>query len=742
MAAGRNKTGRNKTGRGASQPTGGVLRRALRWMVGLGLACGALGALALFVLYQQTEIPDPNQEFQAETTTVYYADGKHEIGTFAVQNRDAVALSEVPEHVQGAVVAAENRSFWTDPGIDVRGIARAALSNVRSGTTQGASTITQQYVKIMYLSQERTYTRKIKEAILALKVEREVSKEQILQGYLNTIYFGRGAYGVEAAAQAYFGTSAAELSVAEGAVLAAVLNSPANFDPAVDHANRRPLLGRYRYVLAGMAETDVIGERKAARLSRRLPELVRPDDTNSLGGQKGFLLALVEDRLRDEGFSEDEIYGGGLKVVTTFDRAVQRSVVQAVREQRPTEQAAGVHIGVSSVEPGTGALRAMYGGPDYVQDQHNWALIGRQPGSSFKPFALAAGLEQGHALDDTFDGDSLTLPGGHTVHNEFDENFGPITLETATEISSNTAYVDLVTQLENRGADVVDSAVRAGIPEDAPALDPVLVSPLGVADVTPVDMANGYATFAAQGERNDWYVVERVMGADGVARYRHSDRPERAYSRSVANTVSQALQEVVTDPDGTGNAALALDRPAAGKTGTAAQADGDVVSAWFVGYTPTLSTSVMYVRGRDGQGVLDGVAYQDPFAGGGYPARTWTAAMQGALEGMPVTYFTPPIDQEPVEEPYTPPPSPTDTPPAPPTYSPQPSAQPTYTPPPSPELTYTPPPEPDPTPPPSPATPTPTPAPTPTPTPEPTPAATPPTPPGTAAEQTAQPGRR
>jgi len=676
---------------------GGVLRRALKWMLGLGLVAGAIGAVALFLVYQRTEIPDPNREFQAETTTVYYADGKREIGTFAVQNRDAVALSDVPEHTQQAVVAAENRTFWTDPGIDLKGIARAAFSNVRNESTQGASTITQQYVKILYLSQERTYTRKAKEAFLALKVERELSKSEILQGYLNTIYFGRGAYGIEAASQAYFGKPSRQLKAGESALLASVLNSPSNFDPALGKANRERLLERYRYVLSGMAEAGDIESDRAAKLSRKLPRTVKPEDTNRLGGQRGFLLSLVEKRLRKHGFSDDEIYGGGLDVVTTFRWKAQRSAVRAVREERPRESAKGVHAAVASVQPGTGALRAMYGGSDYIKSQRNWALTGRQPGSSFKPFTLAAGLEQDFTLYDTFTGDEIEVGGGRTVNNEFDENYGPISLEHATKISSNTAYVDLTQQLDSAGADVVDSAVRAGVPEKAPGLDPVDVATLGVADVTPVDMANSYATFAAQGRRSDWYVIERVSDDNGEVRYRHQDNgTERAYTKNIANSVNYALQQVVEDPEGTGNEAQRLGRPAAGKTGTAALRPETVTSAWFVGYTPQLATAVMYVRGPDGTGNLDGAGGLSTFFGGAYPARTWTTAMEGALRGMPERDFVEPADDELIEEPYTPPPTPTETEPEPsPTPEPEPSPSPSPTPRPTPTSK---PPKPSPTP--------------------------------------------
>jgi membrane peptidoglycan carboxypeptidase len=292
----------------------------VRWLLLIGLFGLVLGAGTFAAAYMLIDIPDPNEAFQAETTTVYYSDGKHQIGTFEMQNRDAIPLRKVPRHVQDAVVAAENREFWTDEGIDPLGIARAAYSNLQGGSTQGASTITQQYVKNLYLSQEQTYSRKFREIFLAIKIDQQLSKEQILEGYLNTIYYGRGAYGIQAAAKAYFDKPASKLTIREGAVLAAVLNSPGTMDPAIEKDNRQELMARYQYVLDGMADTGAIGAQKAEKLERHLPKLEQPEDSgNTLGGPKGYLLELVEEQLVAEGFTQDEIYGGGLKVVTTLN---------------------------------------------------------------------------------------------------------------------------------------------------------------------------------------------------------------------------------------------------------------------------------------------------------------------------------------------------------------------------------------------------------------------------------------
>ena len=640
----------------------GRLKRVLRWLLLLGLFGFVVGAATVAVAYTMIDIPNPNEDFQAQTTSVYYSDGKHKIGTFAVQNRTAVSLSEVPDHVQEAVVAAENRDFWTDQGIDPTGIARAAYSNLRGESTQGASTITQQYVKNLYLTQEQTYTRKFKEIFLAVKLERQLSKEQILEGYLNTIYFGRGAYGIEAAAEAYFDKPARKLTVREGAALATILNSPGTFDPAVEKDNRAALHDRYRYVLDGMASTGALDGAKAARLQRRLPKLAKDAESgDTLGGPKGHLVELVEEQLVAHKFSEDEIYGGGLKVVTTLNWKAQRATEAAVREQSP-KGLKELHIGVSSVEPGTGALRAMYGGRNYVQSQLNWATAGGQPGSSFKAFALAAGLRSGFTLDTYFDGDSpYYLPGGGDVENQGFTDYGPTTLQEATTKSVNTAYVDMTLQMDHGPTRVIDAAEDAGVDDDRDdPLQPVGGVALGAYNIPSVEMAEGYATFAANGKQADWYVLEKVTDSDGEVRFKHEQKSERRFSPDVAANVTAAMQRVIDNPEGTGHGAVGVfGRPAAGKTGTATSTGGTVSSSWFVGYTPQLSTAVMYVRG-DGNDQLSG--YLDPFYGGEYPARTWTAAMTGALEGKPVRGFMDPPELEEETESTVEPPEPTYTP--------------------------------------------------------------------------------
>jgi membrane peptidoglycan carboxypeptidase len=645
-----------------------------------GLVTGLVLLLALvttmYVVYERTTIPNPNKAFQANTSFVYYADGRHKIGSFSLQNRQTIPLSDVPVHVQNAVVAAENRTFWTDRGVDPKSILRAAWSDLHSSSTQGGSTITQQYVKILYLSEQRTWKRKIKEAFLALKLDNTLSKKQILAGYLNTIYFGRGAYGVQAAAQAYFGRDAKRLNIAEGAVLAAVLNSPSALDPAVRASNATALLARYQYVLQGMVALRDITAQKAARLSQRLPRLKKYEVTSDKVGQRGFMLELVEQQLRAEGFTEEQIYGGGLRIVTTFNWRDQHSAIAAVKQVAP-HRLKKLHVAVASIDPRTGALRAMFGGHQYPGI--NWALAGGQPGSTFKAFALAAALKDGVTLYDTFNGSPFTLPDGEKVQNEGEnggQSLGPITLLNATENSVNTAYVDMTTRMRGNGPVKVRAAVAAaGISTKGISAVPNIA--LGTQVVPVIKMAEGYATFANRGVHNSWYVIQSVDDASGT-RYEHNPHPTRAFGPAITSNVTYALEQVVNV--GTGTNARALGRPAAGKTGTATALDRNgvgqhVSSSWFIGYTPQLATAVMYVRGRGNEN-LNGYL-QPSFFGGMLPTLTWTAYMRAALANKPVLTFPPPATlhgtRRPAPAPVAPPPPsttpPTSTTPPPPTSS-------------------------------------------------------------------------
>ncbi len=649
----RRATGRAKTRKPQRPGTGRRrFRKVLLWLLAVGLA-GLLFAVGAFVyVYQTTEMPDPNEDFLTETTKVYYSGGQDELGSFATQKRESVTLAEMSPLLQDAVISAEDRSFWTNRGIDPRGIVRAAFNNAQGGSTQGASTITQQYVKILYLTNERSLSRKVKEAVLSLKVHRTQSKEQILEGYLNTIYFGRGAYGVQAASQAYFNTTANDLNLRQSAVLASVLNDPTDLDPANGREAREDLKARFSYVLEGMAEMGSISEAEAAQAARRLPKFPEIPAESQYGGQRGHMLTLVRDELHDLDFTDAEIDGGGLRITTTFTEEAMDAAEDGVLAQRPEGfKDKQLHIAAASVEPSTGALRGFYGGQDYLDSQINWAKSGGMAGSTFKINALVAAIRDGFSLKDTFDGNSpIVLSDGLDFENQGNASYGSaINMITATENSVNTAFIDMVNSMENGPSKVLraardlgipssDGSDDFGIPSSTVDLEPVLGIPLGTAQVSPINMANAYATIAAGGQRADVHVIEEVQSRSGETLYQFKSPTERTVNEDIAADVSYALQQVVKS--GSGTAALALNRPAAGKTGTATNAQGEVSSAWFVGYTPQLSTAVMYVRGK-GREQLEG--WLPEYFGGSYPARTWTAIMTTLMDGLPIVEFPEPV---------------------------------------------------------------------------------------------------
>ncbi len=728
---------------------GAKIRRVLMYVLIVGLV-GVLTVAGGFVyLYKTTKLPDPNTDFETNTSFVYYDDGETELGQYAKQNRDSIPYDQMPEDVKDAVVAAENRTFWSDSGIDYKGIVRAAFNNASGNATQGASTITQQYIKILYLTQERSYTRKLKEAILSLKLGRTTTKQEILEGYLNTIYFGRGAYGIQAAAVAYFDKPAAELSLKESAALASIINNPTHFDPANGKDSKIALRERYGYVLDGMATADKISADEAAQAAKRLPKFEPEKAESTYGGQKGHVLTMVKSALLnlkgEDGeplLTEDEIDGGGLRVTTTFTKKAMDAAEEGVLEMRPQgpDLDKNLHVGVASVQVDSGAVKGIYGGQDYLESQINWAVAGGMGGSTLKPFALAAGIKAGFSLKDTFDGNSpFELPDGTgEVENQGDSSYGSaVNLIKATEDSINTAFVDLTTSIPDGPQKVMEMMNAMGIPpakaprknaygfpDHTAGLEPFPAIALGSATVSPINMANGYATIANGGRFHAPYIIEKVVDKQGETLYDHSVSDTQAIDETlgadIAADITYAMQQVVES--GSGFEAAALGRPVAGKTGTATVSNGDVSSSWFTGFTPQLATSVMYVRGK-GTGKLDGWLPassdgRDGYFGGNYPAKTWTAIMTRDMEGVEELDFPEPayVDGEAPDDGHSPtlPPKPTQKPT--PTETPSNTGRPTKTPTevPTPTLPTQPPTTEVPTPP--PPTPTPTDTPTPTPT--------------------------
>jgi len=578
-------------------------------------------------------VPQPNEVTTAQTTILYYDDGVTELGRLGEANRVSVPIDEVPLLTQRAVLAAEDRQFYEHDGFSIRGIARALYTNLTGASgAGGGSTITQQYAKNAYLTQERSLTRKYKELILSIKLETIVNKDKILSDYLNTIYFGRGAYGIETAANQYFGKSVGDLDLAESAVIAAIVQAPNALSP---EENLDGLTSRWNYVLDGMLTQGWISQEE--RDSVKFPKIDEYKPVNTFGGPKGYLIEQVRQVMYENGITDDQINLAGLRVVTTFNQVAQDAMIAAVEAEAPTENIEGLRIGVASVRPETGEVVAMYGGSDYLENQFNNAtqMIG-QAGSTFKPFALAAGLENGVTLATTFSGKNKTKVNDYVVVNYGDKSYGKkITLLKATESSVNSAYVQLA---DSVGLDVVfNAAQRAGIPADAVGMEPNLAFTLGTTSPHVVDIAAAYATFASRGLQANPAYIKSITAESGEIVYKFSPKPVQAFSTDIADTVNYALQKVVTA--GTGKAAQDLGRPVAGKTGTT----NDNKSALFAGYTPELATAVMFVKdGPDGQPMtLAGTGGMEKVTGGSYPARIFTAYMKLALMDYPVTEFAP-----------------------------------------------------------------------------------------------------
>ena len=554
----------------------------------------------------------------------------------------------MPEDLRNAVVSAENRTFWTDPGISVKGMVRAAWAIAHGGEMQGGSTITQQCIKVLYLSQERTMSRKFKELLLAVKMGKEVSKQDILAGYLNTIYFGRGAYGVQAAAKAFFYTDASKLTLSQSAVLAAVLNSPANFDPKGGVAARERLLQRYRYVLDGMLEAGNITQAQHDEAYRQLPKFPKVPDYNRWAGTDGYLMKMVHDELIARGFSDQQIKGGGLKVTTTLDRNDQKAAVAAGQKYKRiagrnagSKGAENLHPALASVDVKTGGVLAIYGGDDYISNTRNWARTPRPAASTFKTYAAVAGMRHGFSLRSRLEGDAFTPDGDATeVRNENNRNYGTVSMRRAIAKSINTAFVDMVSRMKDGPKDVVQAANAAGVPKGT-GWDLNNRIALGTAEVSPLAQAGGYATIANDGKKATPHVVGKVVDQSGKVVYHAPSPSEQAIEADISHDVSYALQSVVEE--GTGRIVADFDHHVAAKTGTSGVGD-EVTAAWFVAYTKQISTAVMFVAGDSGNEDLNRYAREgaSSFYGGGYPAQTWVDYMATAMKGMPDESFADP----------------------------------------------------------------------------------------------------
>jgi penicillin-binding protein 1A len=589
-----------------------------------------------------SEIPscDPANRPAAQNGYIYASNGESILAVLrGDENRVLVSSEEISPWMKQAVVAIEDRRFYEHRGVDVRGITRALWADIRSKrVVEGGSTITQQFIKNACVKNERTLARKVREAALAWQLEQKWKKDRILTAYLNTIYFGNGAYGVQQAARIYFKKSADALTLPESALLAGIPADPSSYDPVAHSRNARL---RRTVVLRALYDQRKITSRELRRAVR--VGMPKPEDVEQPGtqGKAPYFANYVKEQLIDS-LGAAKVLGSGLRVKTTIDLELQEIAREAVAKWLPPDDE-GPTAALVALDARTGAVYAMVGGENYNRSQFNLAVQGqRQPGSSFKPFVLAASLRQGIAPSTTFVSREITVPLGDrlwVVHNYDNDYMGLISLDTATTYSDNSVYAQL-TQLVGPRA-VVEIAHSLGIQS---RLNSYFAIGLGAEAVNPLEMARAFAAFANGGSRIDGSVVgnrPRVVDCFLDADNR-CDRPNRAVPRRVlapneAKVVNLLLQHVVQS--GTGRRAALGNRPVAGKTGTT-ENYGD---AWFVGYTPQLVAAVWVGYPNNLVPMLRDF-HGRPVAGGTYPALIWKSFMERATQklALPAESFEPP----------------------------------------------------------------------------------------------------
>ncbi|WP_275793661.1 transglycosylase domain-containing protein [Prescottella equi] len=619
-----------------------MARRVTAAVVAVGLIVPILGFMVAYIF---ADVPRPGDMKTNQVATILASDGTTEITRVVPPegNRTEVTIDQIPAHVRNAVLAAEDRDFYSNPGFSVTGFARAARDNVLGrDSAGGGSTITQQYVKNALVGSERSLTRKMKELVISSKMAKQWSKDEILAAYLNTIYFGRGAYGIAAASKAYFGKPVEELTVSEGAVLAAVIQQPSGLDPEFNPTGAQ---SRWNYVLDGMVGSGTLNsaDRAAAQFPQVIPS-AEVDNGGGAGGPEGLVKQQVLQELSASGISEQDLNTEGLQITTTIDPKAQQAAIDAVEtymEGEPEE----LRTAVVSVDPRSGAVRAYYGGQD--GSGYDFAQAGLQTGSSFKVFGLAAALDQGIPLSQMYDSGPLTV-NGISIGNVEGESCGTCTIAEALKRSLNTSFYRQMLSMDNGPQAIADMAHKAGIPEEIPGVGKSLTEPdgngpnngivLGQYQSRPLDMASAYATLAASGVYHQPYFVQKVVTADGtVLLDRGTPAGEERIDDAVADNTTAAMTPIAAYSRGHG---LAGGRPSASKTGTAQLGDtGANKDAWMVGYTPSLSTAV-WVGTEQGLPLVN--SYGGMIYGSGLPSDIWKATMDGALKGTDVEKFPTP----------------------------------------------------------------------------------------------------
>ncbi|MET9873206.1 transglycosylase domain-containing protein [Actinacidiphila glaucinigra] len=639
------------------------------WKLVSGLCLFFFGSLVAVagVGYAMVGIPNENDAAKSQNNVYYWANGDRMVATGTGANRQNVGLADIPKAMQNAVISAENKTFYDDSGVDPMGVGRALFNMARGGQAQGGSTITQQYVKNTFLSQDQTVTRKFKELFISIKVGTKLEKPDILQGYLNTSYYGRSAYGIQAAAQTYYGRDASKLTPSQCAFLAALLKGPTYYDPAgatsIDPAatpesNRKNSEYRWKWILGEMYKDGKLNKDEYTEAVAKYPMPQGLKATKGMTGQISYLVDTAQNYvLAHSDISRAELDRGGYEIRTTFDKkkvdALQNAVKKVEKENiKPKQRKLDkyVQFGAASVKPNDGAIVALYGGAGFENNHftNNADTKGVPVGSTWKPFVLAAAMEYGTYRSDGEGISPLSKYNGNDhikIKNNdgtwvlkkdntpfFQENESPtpwgfITLRKAMEQSINTPFVQL--GMDVGMEKVADVAEKTGILKASMAGRNASFA-LGTSTPSAIRMADAYATFAASGKHVDPYSVVSVKknGADVPG----FDKPKvtRVMPAEVADNVSDVLENVIQN--GTGFRAKELGRKAAGKTGTT---DSNK-SAWFVGYTQQLSTSVAMFRENPkthGLMSMNGTAGVESIHGGDIPTEIWTAYMKGAVTG-------------------------------------------------------------------------------------------------------------
>ena len=634
-------------------PSRSRLRKVLRWTLWLAVPAIAVAAgTVVGLIYAFARVPLPTEIPTAQTIVFLDETGRVELGTLTAQeNRRVVGLDKIPESTRRAVLAAEDRDFYEHGAISWRGLARASAANLlRRRISEGGSTITQQYVKNAFpgVGRDRTLFRKLKEAVLAVKLERKFSKDQILEFYMNTVYFGRGAYGIDAAARTYFKTKAESLEPAQSALLAGAIRSP-EFYSKQDHA--ASLKVRRDYILQAMVDRGWLTAKKGrAAMASKLGVVWKARPQGIANSRAPFFLEKVRQYLVAR-YGAEAVNLGGLRVRTTLDMKMQAEADQTVKrilDNPKTDPKAAL----VSIDPRNGAVRAMYGGWNFKTRQFNYATNAiRQAGSTMKPFVLAQALNDGLSVNSVYPGPAQLIVNGEDFKNYGDTNYGQMTLRDATRLSVNTIYVQLMQQVKpdrvakfakahGLAAELAGPAEPARDPrplEDPPVLKPVLALSLGSGDVTTLQLASAFGTWANRGIHQAPHLVERVVDAKGRVLEQHPGNPQgtQVIAQVHADTMNMVLRGAVEN--GTGNAARLNGREVAGKTGTTS----NYRDARFVGYTTDLVTSVWL--GFESKPLIN-VRGLAGVSGGSLPAQIWHDYMDLATRDRPNAPFVPPAD--------------------------------------------------------------------------------------------------